>query len=84
MMKKALIQIGTSRGLILDKPILELLGFVDEVEIQVSADGLLIRPAGPATVETLGPKKRIAANQEAIAVAEKVMTKYSKALKDLA
>lgn len=72
-MVKKLTSIGSSKGVILDKAILELYQFVDQVEIQPVEGGLLITP-----VEGPGRKARIKA------ALKKGNTRYSKALKKLA
>lgn len=44
-MQKKLTTIGNSRALILPKELLELYNFVDEVTIEPTEGGLIIRPA---------------------------------------
>jgi len=44
-MRKKLTTIGNSRALIIPKELLELYGFGDEIEIEPSAGGLIIKPA---------------------------------------
>jgi antitoxin MazE len=48
-MRKMLTNIGNSLGLIIDKPILELLNIDKDTPLELSTDGkqLIIRPAGP-------------------------------------
>ncbi|MCB0193268.1 MAG: AbrB/MazE/SpoVT family DNA-binding domain-containing protein [Anaerolineae bacterium] len=41
--KTRIIQIGNSQGIRIPKPILEQLGFTDEVELEVLPDQLVIR-----------------------------------------
>lgn len=43
-MKTRLVRIGNSRGIRIPKPMLEEAGLEDEVEIEVSTDGLRITP----------------------------------------
>jgi antitoxin MazE len=43
-MKARLIRIGNSRGIRLPKPVIDELGLIDEVEMEVRADSLVIRP----------------------------------------
>lgn len=45
-MKTRLIQIGNSRGIRLPKPVIDELGLTDEVDMEVRAGSLVIRP-GP-------------------------------------
>lgn len=42
-MKARLVRIGNSRGLRLAKPLIEQLGFEDEVEMRTEGDALVIR-----------------------------------------
>jgi len=44
-MKTRLVPIGNSRGLRLPKPIIDALGLTDEVDMEVRADSLVIRPS---------------------------------------
>ena len=44
-MRKRLTTVGKSRAVILPKELLELYGFTDEVEIQPTEGGLILRPA---------------------------------------
>lgn len=44
-MRKRLTTIGKSRGVILPKELLELYGFQEEVEIEPTEGGLILRPA---------------------------------------
>jgi antitoxin component of MazEF toxin-antitoxin module len=48
--KKNLTVIGNSLGLIIEKPILDILGFSKETELEMTTDGrrLVIEPADPA------------------------------------
>jgi len=74
-MVKKLTPIGSSVGLILDKALLELYHFKDNVEITPTAEGLLIRPT---TNEVSERKSRIGKSLE------KANAKYGRALKNLA
>lgn len=44
-MKARLVRIGNSRGLRLAKPLIEQLGFEDEVDIRAEDGALVIRPS---------------------------------------
>ncbi len=44
-MKARLIRIGNSRGIRLPKPVIDELGLTDEVDMEVRADSLVIRPS---------------------------------------
>ncbi|OYV70129.1 MAG: AbrB family transcriptional regulator [Deltaproteobacteria bacterium 21-66-5] len=44
-MKTRLVRIGNSRGLRLAKPLIEQLGFEDEVELRAEGGALVIRPS---------------------------------------
>ena len=44
-MKTRLVRIGNSRGLRLAKPLIEQLGFEDEVDMRVEGGALVIRPS---------------------------------------
>lgn len=46
-MRKRLTTIGKSRALILPKELLELYGFQEEIEIEPTEGGLILRPARP-------------------------------------
>ena len=52
-MTKKLTHIGNSLGLVIEKPILELLSITQETELEMTTDGrrLIIEPVGP-------PRKR--------------------------
>ena len=43
-MKTRIIRIGNSRGIRIPKPLLEQVGPLDEVEVEVEGDSLVIRP----------------------------------------
>ena len=72
-MVKKLTSIGSSVGVIIDKPILELYKFKDKVEITPVEGGLLITPAD-------GGKRQ----DRVKAALKKGNARYSKALKKLA
>lgn len=74
-MVKKLTAIGSSVGLILDKPLLELYHFGENVEITPTSEGLLIKP----TSLPVGDRKaRIGKS------IEKANVRYGRALKNLA
>ena len=74
-MVKKLTQVGSSLGLIIDKPLLDLYAFHENVEITPTADGLLIRPTTDAVTDR---KARVGK------ALEKANAKYGRALKNLA
>jgi len=45
--KTRIVRIGNSQGIRIPKPILEQLGFTDEVELEILPDQLIVRPAHP-------------------------------------
>lgn len=63
-MKTRLVRIGNSRGLRLPKPLLEQLGFEDEVELRAHDGALVIRPARRVRVGWADAAKRLAAKVE--------------------
>lgn len=77
-MKKKLSQIGSSMGLVIDKPIIELLSLYGEVDIKVTDDGkgLLIYPSQeePGTA----PRKSLKGSLD------RINKKHGKVLKSLA
>jgi hypothetical protein len=74
-MVKKLTPIGSSVGLILDKALLELYHFEENVEITPREGGLLIRPT----------KMKITERKTRVGKAlEKVNARYSRTLKNLA
>ena len=75
-MKKTLVVIGNSLGLIIDKKILELYSIDREVEITPTEGGLLIRPAGPSLQH--------AAPEAVKSARESIHKRYAKSFKDLA
>lgn len=79
-MTKKLTKHGNSLALIIDKPVLEILGINDKTELEliVMDDTLIIKPK---TSTTKTNKKR----QEAVAkTASKIMDKYESVFKKLA
>lgn len=50
MMTKRLMKMGNSWGLIIDRPILDLLGIKDDAEVEITTDGTALRiaPKRPA------------------------------------
>ena len=73
-MKKKLSTVGNSLALIIDRPILDLLGIDAETELDISTDGkgLNIRPVGK------GHKTRVTESTE------KMMKAHEKTLRKLA
>ena len=74
-MVKKLTNIGSSVGLILDKALIELYHFEENVELTPTAEGLLIRPTSNKVSDR---KARIGK------ALDKVNSKYGRALKKLA
>jgi len=76
-MKKKLSTIGGSLGLVIDKPILELLKINRDTEIEVTTDGrgLYLKPVRPGSQ---------ASDEEVDRAFENVNKKYSRALRNLA
>lgn len=54
-MKKQLTKIGNSKGFIIEQPILKLLNFKDEIDVEVTPDGkgLVIRPAEESRIKKI-------------------------------
>lgn len=52
LLRTKLIKIGNSQGLRLPKTLLEQSGILGEVEIELQADGLMIRPIAPRQVRS--------------------------------
>jgi antitoxin MazE len=76
-MTKRLQAVGNSSGVIIDKPILELLRITSETELEVSTDGerLIITPLRPAAAR----KRKLArAQQRTIAAHERTFRKLAK------
>jgi antitoxin MazE len=46
-MKTKLVRIGNSRGVRLPRPLIDAVGFIDEVEVTVEGSALILRPATP-------------------------------------
>lgn len=72
-MRKKLSAVGNSFGIVIEKPILELLKIDRETELEMTTDGfrLIIEPIG-------GEKKSVRAS------AEKIMKKHDSTFKKLA
>ena len=68
-MNKKLSKIGNSLGLIIDKPILELLHIDKDTVLDVSTDGeaLIIRPTRPSRTERLKTAAKRVADDHATA-----------------
>ncbi|MCB0218113.1 MAG: AbrB/MazE/SpoVT family DNA-binding domain-containing protein [Chrysiogenetes bacterium] len=77
-MKKRLTPIGNSLGLVIEKPILELLNIDRETELEILTDGnaLFVRPVRTAQEDEHREKVREAA--------KRVMTEYYETFKKLA
>ena len=65
-MKTRLVRIGNSRGLRLAKPIIEQLGFQEEVEMRAEDGALVIRPARVVRAGWADAAARLAATGEAM------------------
>ena len=78
-MNKRLSVIGNSLGLIIDKPILELLNIDRDTVLELKTDGeaLIIRPASVDTTQS-------ARAQRIRAISRKVSTTHAKAFEELA
>ena len=74
-MRKSLTMIGNSMGIIIDKPILDLLGISRESEVEITTDGrrLIIEPA-EKTGDTVEVRK----------LSKKVLKTHSKTFRKLA
>lgn len=74
-MRKSLTMIGNSMGIIIDKPILDLLGISRESEVEITTDGrrLIIEPA-EETGDTVEVRK----------LSKKVLKTHSKTFQKLA
>lgn len=64
--KARLVRIGNSRGLRLAKPLIEQLGFEDEVELSAEDGALVIRPSRQARVGWADAAARLAAAGESL------------------
>lgn len=75
-MRKKLSNIGSSMGLVIDKPLIEILNLQGEVDLQITSDGkgLVIYPAAPETP----PRKDLKSSLE------RINKKHGKVLKKLA
>ena len=78
-MKKKLSKHGNSKAIIIDKPILELLGINDKTELELTTDGksITIKPIRKKTKKT--PNKK-----QFEKLLEKNLKKYAPLLKKLA
>ena len=63
-MKAQIVKIGNSRGLRIPKPILEECELSGEVELEVRADGLLIKPSKVPRLNWEESFKKIAENED--------------------
>lgn len=75
-MKKRLSAVGNSLGIVIEKPILELLKINRDTELELTTDGirLIIEPVGESKI----PAKNIRAS------AEKIMKKHDSTFRKLA
>lgn len=66
-MKKKLSAIGNSLGIVIEKPILELLGIDRETELEMTTDGqrLIIEPAGQRRKRVLASSRKVMAGHDA-------------------
>ncbi|MHB0963193.1 MAG: AbrB/MazE/SpoVT family DNA-binding domain-containing protein [Gemmatimonadaceae bacterium] len=64
-MKARLVRIGNSRGLRLAKPLIEQLGFEDEVDVSAEDGALVIRPSRLVRVGWAEAAAKLAAAGEA-------------------
>jgi antitoxin MazE len=73
-MKKSLSAIGNSLGIVIEKPILELLNITRETELEMTTDGhrLIIEPIRPTHREKV------------LAATERVMNRHDETLRKLA
>jgi antitoxin MazE len=77
-MRKNLSAIGNSLGIVIEKPILELLGITRDTELEVTTDGtrLIVEPVRDA--ETKGRRGRVGA------ATKRVMKNHDRTLRRLA
>jgi antitoxin component of MazEF toxin-antitoxin module len=77
-MRKNLSTIGNSLGLVIEKPILELLNITRETELEVTTDGtrLIVEPVREA--EAKGRRRRVGA------ATKRVMKNHDRTLRRLA
>lgn len=66
-MRKRFTTIGKSRAVIVPKELLELYGFGDEVEIEPTEGGLILRPARPGPSFREAQAKLFAEKRELLA-----------------
>lgn len=74
-MVKSLTRHGNSMALVIEKPILELLGATPETLFNITTDGKVL---------ILSPLKNEDLNKQVVKALEKINKKYEKALKKLA
>jgi len=81
-MVKKLSKYGNSKALVIDKPILELLGIDEKTELEISTDGesLLITPVSKTTKRI----RKITKNKKLQKIFEENIKKYDYVLKKLA
>jgi antitoxin component of MazEF toxin-antitoxin module len=76
MMTKRLTRVGNSQALMIDKPVMDLLGITMETELEITTDG-----RGLHIVPRLTPSER---RQRVKAAADRVMTKHRGTFEKLA
>ena len=74
-MKTRLIRIGNSRGLRLAKPLIEQLGFEDEVEMRAEGGALVIRPSRAVRAGWAAAAAQLTASGEGL-LDESVATRF--------
>jgi len=81
-MIKKLSKYGNSKAIVIDKPILELLGIDENTELEISTDGesLLIRPVSKTTKRI----RKISKNKKLQKIFEENIKEYNSVLKKLA
>jgi antitoxin component of MazEF toxin-antitoxin module len=75
MLIKRLTRLGSSHAIIIDKPIMDLLGLTPETEFEVTTDGRALR---------LVPRVRRAAPEQLQAAMDQVFTDHGEVLAKLA
>lgn len=65
-MKTRLVRIGNSRGLRLAKPLIQQLGFEDEVDMRAEGGALVIRPSRAVRAGWADAAARLAATGEGL------------------
>jgi len=72
-MRKRLTSIGSSLGIIIDKPVLDLLKITPETEIEIETDGqnIILKP------------DRVADNEKAMKAYKRVAKRHKKSLRKL-